>query len=183
MPILYLVRHAEPAALWGSHPDPGLSTLGHEQAARVGENLATLNISNLISSPLMRCQETAAPLIKKLGCDVAIHHNVAEIPVPPGVTDHRTWLTDVMHGAWGDDHIDPSLRLWRENVGKALLSFTHDTIIFSHFVAINAAVGIATGNDKVTIFKPGHASVTVLESDNNGLNVHEWGHESAISLA
>jgi broad specificity phosphatase PhoE len=183
MPKLYLVRHAEPAALWGAHPDPGLSELGHSQAARVGSELQKLGISNLITSPLARCRETAVPLAATLGIEAMVNRAVAEIPVPDSARNHRAWLTAVMSGAWSDEHVDSQLRAWRTQVGEALLSLTQDTIIFSHFVAINAAVGLATGSDTVTVFKPGHASVTVLEHDNVALRLVALGQESAIALA
>jgi broad specificity phosphatase PhoE len=183
VPTLYLVRHAEPAALWGAHPDPGLSPLGHEQARAVGERLRSLDLRSLITSPLARCQETAAPLADMLGQSAMINNAVAEIPVPALVDNHRAWLTAVMSGAWDDGHVDASLRVWRENIGKALLALPEDTIVFSHFVAINAAVGLASNSDMVTCFKPGHASVTILASDNSKLSVIELGQESAIQLA
>jgi broad specificity phosphatase PhoE len=183
VPTLYLVRHAEPAALWGAHPDPGLSPLGQEQARAVGERLRGLGVNSLITSPLARCQETAAPLAEMLGQPVQINKAVAEIPVPAHVDNHRAWLSAVMSGAWGDGHVDASLRTWRDDVAKALLSLTQDTIVFSHFVAINAAVGLASESDIVTYFKPGHASVTILTNDHNVLRVQELGQESAIQLA
>ncbi len=183
MAKLYLIRHAEPAALWGSHPDPGLSDLGKAQADSVGQALASLGISNLVTSPLARCQETASPLADMLAVTAKINLSVAEIPVPASVTDHKTWLMSVMQGGWQDDHVDPMLRTWRSQIGETLQSLTTDTIIFSHFVAINAAVGLAQGHDKVTSFKPGHASVTILETTSTGLSVIELGQQSAINLA
>jgi broad specificity phosphatase PhoE len=183
MPLLYLVRHAEPAALWGAHPDPGLSELGREQAQAVAMRLIALGDLQVMTSPLARCRETALPTTAGLGRDAIINRAVAEIPVPASVSDHRSWLTAVMKGQWSDDHVDPSLRVWREGVGAALLALQQDTIVFSHFVAINAAVGLAMGSSEVTVFKPGHASLTILESVGGALQVRELGEESAIRLA
>lgn len=183
MPRLYLIRHAEPAALWGAHPDPGLSELGHRQASAVAAHLATLGIANLITSPLARCRQTAAPLAAALGQEAAVNRAVAEIPVPASVTEHRPWLMAVMDGAWTDPHVDESLRIWRNDVGKALLALEQDTIIFSHFVAINAAAGLAMCVDGVTLFKPGHASVTMLENEGGALRLVALGAEGAINLA
>lgn len=183
MPKIYLVRHSEPAALWGAHPDPGLSALGQDQALAVSLRLAGLGAQNLITSPLARCRETALPTEAALGLTAVVNKAVAEIPVPPEVTDHRTWLMAVMGGAWSDGHVEASLRKWRGHVGAALMAFPEDTIVFSHFVAINAAVSVAMGSDQVTVFKPGHASVTVLETDGQCLRVVDLGQESAIQLA
>jgi broad specificity phosphatase PhoE len=183
MPKLYLVRHAEPAALWGSHPDPGLSPLGLTQADLVATHLSGLGAKSIITSPLARCRETAAPCEVLLGVTALINNAVAEIPVPKGVTDHRAWLMAVMGGDWGDDVVGQGLIDWRQNIARALLEMTQDTIVFSHFVAINAAVSIATASDRVTVFKPGHASVTILDSDTGVLKLVELGQESAIHLA
>jgi broad specificity phosphatase PhoE len=183
MPRLYLVRHGEPASLWGAHPDPGLSELGHEQARRVADMFPALGVGQVVTSPLARCRETSQPTCALLRCEALIEPAVAEIPVPPDILDHRAWLSDLMKGSWQDQHVDGALKRWRETIGQTLLQMSRDTVIFTHFVAINAAVGIGMGHDGVTIFKPGHASVTVLDSDNKKLHVHDLGHESAINLA
>lgn len=183
MPKLYLVRHAEPAALWGAHPDPGLSELGQTQALVVAGKLLGVGAANLITSPLARCRETAVPTQAIMGQVATVNRAVAEIPVPAAVTDYRAWLMAVMRGKWHDDHVGPELVAWRAGVVRALLDLSEDTIIFSHFVAINAATSLAMGSDDVTVFKPGHASVTVLESTEGVLRVVELGQESAIHLA
>jgi broad specificity phosphatase PhoE len=183
MPRLYLVRHAEPAALWGAHPDPGLSELGHSQAAQVAARLITLSATHLITSPLARCQETAKPTEERLSQKASINRAVAEIPVPQSVKDHRTWLTTLMSGAWSDSHVEDQIKAWRAGVADALLTLTEDTIVFSHFVAINAAVSTAMSRDDVTVFKPGHASITILDAVDGALRVVELGQESAIHLA
>jgi broad specificity phosphatase PhoE len=182
MPRLYLIRHGEPAATWGAHPDPGLSALGNAQAEAVAARLAQTGARNLISSPLARCQETAAPSAGRLAQAPLIERRVAEIPVPAGVEDMRSWLTQVMSGTWSDAIIDPVLRDWRHQIGQALLALQEDTLVFSHFVAINAAVGLATQSDRVTVFKPGHASVTILSHDGQGLRLETLGDEAAIVL-
>jgi broad specificity phosphatase PhoE len=183
VPNIYLVRHAEPAALWGAHPDPGLSDLGQSQAQAAAQHLALLGARSLVTSPLTRCRETALALEATLGIQAVVNRAVAEIPVPAEVSDHRTWLMAVMNGHWSDAHVGAALVTWRQGVAAALLELAEDTIIFSHFVAINAAVSVAMGSDKVTVFKPGHASITVLEAVDGALRLVELGQESAIHLA
>jgi serine/threonine-protein phosphatase PGAM5 len=61
---LYLVRHAEAAA--GETSDPGLSSLGREQAARLADRLADLEVGAVLHSPLHRAVETAAVLADRL---------------------------------------------------------------------------------------------------------------------
>lgn len=182
MSLIYLVRHAEPAATWGTHPNPGLSELGHKQAEAASLTLIALGARTVWTSPLARCQETAYPTGLALGVEPRIEPRVAEIPVPAHVTDHREWLTKVMSGAWQDSHVDEGLRQWRDQIGKALLEVKADTLVFSHFVAINAAVGLATQADQVTCFKPGHASITILRNIDGFLRLESLGEEAPIRL-
>ncbi|MGE0045617.1 MAG: histidine phosphatase family protein, partial [Hyphomonadaceae bacterium] len=73
MPRLYLIRHAEPAATWGgSDPNPGLSELGRAQAADASWKLAALKPKRIVTSPLMRCRETAAALEMEMGLTAAV---------------------------------------------------------------------------------------------------------------
>ena len=51
-----------------------------------------------------------------------------------------------------------------------------------HFVAINALVGALEGDDRVTVFRPGHCSVTRLERRGAGLRVAEYGSEAATRV-
>ena len=90
---IYLVRHGEAAASWGQSPDPGLSELGHEQARNAAHALQPLLAGAepvLISSPLARALETAAPLADELGLSVQVNeafrraaHNIPCVDVLP----------------------------------------------------------------------------------------------------
>jgi broad specificity phosphatase PhoE len=55
-------------------------------------------------------------------------------------------------------------------------------VVFSHFVAINVAVGEATGDDRVTVFSPDHCSVTVLDVVDGTLRLVERGAEAATRV-
>ena len=69
-----------------------------------------------------------------------------------------------MHG-----HVDrssaPRYTDFRDGVGGRLLALDADTVVFSHFVAINAAIGAATGDDRVVIRSLDNCSVTVIDVD------------------
>jgi broad specificity phosphatase PhoE len=71
---------------------------------------------------------------------------------------------------------------WRDNVIDALLATMHDCVIYTHFIAINAAVGAATGSDAVLCFRPDHASVTVFETDGAGLRLIMLGRQADTSV-
>jgi probable phosphoglycerate mutase len=83
---LYLVRHGQPN--WApdriARNDPGLTELGHEQAARVGHRLSTLEpVDELWSSPMIRSMETTDPIESGLGREREIHDWLREIQNPP----------------------------------------------------------------------------------------------------
>jgi broad specificity phosphatase PhoE len=183
MANLYLVRHGEPNAHWGSHPNPGLSDLGHQQAEAVAAVLVQTGATHLITSPLQRCVETAAPLERLMGSRALVEAKVAEIPVPAGTNDTRAYLTMMMAARWDDPDLDQGLLAWRAKIVETLLALQDDSVVFSHFVAINAAVSVALPSPQVMSFRPGHASVTHLQSGPDGLRLVQLGAESAIALS
>lgn len=79
---VHLLRHGEVEnpehVLYGRLPDFHLSALGVEQAKLAAECLAQRPIGYLVSSPLERAQETAAPLAALLGEPVAIDPRLIE---------------------------------------------------------------------------------------------------------
>ena len=80
-----------------------------------------------------------------------------------------------MAGRWSDT---PGLEPFRNGIVATLLGQTEDTAVFSHYVAINAAVGAAMGRAEVMVFKPAHCSITVLSSDGGILKLVEQGAET-----
>jgi broad specificity phosphatase PhoE len=182
MPLLYLVRHGEPAAMWGAHPDPGLSPAGHEQAKAAARAIAELGPHAILTSPMVRCQETAHPTAAVLARPPQIEPAIAEVPVPAHVDDRRTWLTRLMFGSWHEAWIEDTLRAWRRDVGLTLASLKEDTVLFTHFIAINAAVGMAVGSEQVVSFQPSHASITVLDNQMGFLSLKSLGAQTSIAL-
>lgn len=78
-----------------------------------------------------------------------------------------------MQGSWRA--LDAELQAWRDNIGRCLQSIDRDTVITSHYVAINAAVGLATGDDRMVIFAPDNGSVTVFDNGGGRLTVLTLG--------
>lgn len=176
MARIYLVRHGEPASHWGdANPDPGLSALGLAQAAHAATVLKRHGVRTALTSPLQRCVETAAAFEMEAGVSATITEAVREVPTPAGVADRRAWLAAVMEGAWS---VHPELAPFRDGVVARLLAVTKDVAVFSHYVAINAAVGAATGRDEVMVCKPAHASITILSNDAGVLQLIEAGAEA-----
>lgn len=178
---LYLVRHGRAEAGFGESMDPGLDALGREQAESVAAKLAGLGRLSILSSPLKRAQQTAAPLARLWDRTPVIENAVAEIPSPSGMTleERVAWLRRLMAGSWRDASRD--LAEWRERCIATLAAIDRDTVIFSHYVAINVAVGAATGDDRVVVFSPDNCSVTVFEADGTSLKLIEKGSEASLT--
>ena len=92
---IFLVRHGEAAAAWGEDPDPGLSPLGRKQALQVRDELELYRNIRIISSPLLRAQETAQPLATVLRTQLEIDETYREIPSPVGIDDRQAWLSGI----------------------------------------------------------------------------------------
>jgi broad specificity phosphatase PhoE len=178
--LIYLIRHGEAAAGWEDHPNPGLSELGARQAEAAAEGLRPLGVTHIVSSPMQRCRETSAPTCVALGLDAQVAKQVSEIETPDGVGDRVDWLRSVMAGTWSE--AAPELVTWRARMGTFVNALPANTAVFSHFVAINALCGLLEGNDNVTVFRPGHCSVTRLERRDGVLRVAEYGSESATRV-
>jgi broad specificity phosphatase PhoE len=173
---LYLVRHGRAASGFGEATNPGLDDLGRSQAGDVAARLAPLGPLALRTSPLKRTQETAKPLAEMWGRVPEIDPAVAEIPSPNmNLAERSEWLRGFMGGSWRK--AGPALAVWREALLVNLCAIQTDTVIFSHFVAINVAAGAALNDDRVVVFKPDNCSVSVFDVTGNGLSLVEKGHE------
>ena len=94
--------------------------------------------------------------------------------------ERGAWLRGVMAGRWAD--VEPALSRWRDSVVAALLALGEPTVVFTHYVAINVAVGRALGDDRVVVFAPDHWSVTVLEIASGALRLVERGAEAETQV-
>ena len=190
MPVIYMIRHGEAAAGWNADADPGLSELGRSQAEAVAEEIEARAGSKLplLTSPLKRCRETSMPLAKRWGQEPAVEPRVAEIPSPIDDLETRgEWLRKIMASTWAEavageghgGHLTKNVDLlaWRQGVVNALTELPGDTVIFSHFIAINVAAGAAMEDDRLVTFKPDNCSVTVFETGGGTLRLIEKGRE------
>jgi hypothetical protein len=71
---------------------------------------------------------------------------------------------------------------WRRSIVDALLAVLRDSVIFTHYIAINVAVGAAQARDDVLCFRPDHASVTVIDAIAGRLQLVELGREAATDV-
>ena len=82
---------------------------------------------------------------------------------------------------WADIKGDIDYVAWAKAVGEALVEVKAGAV-FSHFVAINAALACATGEAQVAIFRPDHASISVFEVEGGRLTLIERGPEAATQV-
>jgi broad specificity phosphatase PhoE len=119
-----------------------------------------------------------APLAARWGVNVLVEPMVAEIPSPEGVPmgERVSWLRRTMAGRWAD--LGPRYLAFRDGVVAFLASCTATTVVCSHFVAINAAIGAATGDDRLLIRMLDNCSITVVDVVEGRLMLVEGGHEA-----
>ena len=171
---LYLVRHGR--ALAGvEHLDPGLDAVGESQARHVATALRGRGATRLVCSPLRRTRETAQPIADALSLVPEIHDAVAEVFDASMTSGARSaMLGPFLSGVWSQQ--PPALQAWRERVLAALLELGQDkTIVVSHFVAISAAIGASTEDDRVSPCALANASITTLEVSGGKLVLRKPG--------
>jgi broad specificity phosphatase PhoE len=173
-----LVRHGQAATAWGTDADPGLSPLGQRQAQAAAEALAPLGPQPMLTSPMRRCRETAAALAERWATEPVVCPAVGEIPNPAGVDglERSAWLGRALAGRWSD--LPADLEAWRDGVVAAIAGVGTDTVVFTHFVAINAVLGWAAADGRVTVARPDNCSRTVVEVDGGRLVVVTRGAEA-----
>ena len=172
---IYLVRHGEAASSWGESHDPGLSELGARQARDVVAELQSKldKETQLISSPLARARETALPLAASLSLPVEVRAAFREIPAPVPLPERQPWLRQFMQETW--EAQPASLCGWRDSIVEQLLELRQTAVIFTHFLVINAAVGIAQGRAETLCFWPDNASITQLRLRSGSLELVTLG--------
>ena len=180
MPKVTLVRHGQAAAGFGDDLDPGLSPVGREQAERAAAALAErLAPQPILCSPLRRCRETAAALATRWGIEPTVDVAVGEIVSPAdhsGLEARSAWLRSAMQGRWselGDEHHE-----WHRGVLDRIRQLDVDTVVHSHFIAINVVVGAATGDDRLVCFAPDNCSWSVFDVDGDNITVVELGRQA-----
>jgi broad specificity phosphatase PhoE len=168
---IFLVRHGEAEASWAQAPDPGLSPLGRQQARAVADALQPrLPASTaLVSSP----RETAEPLAEALASPLAVDEAFREIPTPVPLPQRQDWLRAFMQQRW--EQQPPSLHDWRQRAFDALRSVEGPLVVFSHFLLINAVLGLVQGRDETLCFWPANGSITHLTRERGELRLQALG--------
>ena len=200
---LVLVRHAEPvrtpAGSVTGPADPGLTELGFDQSRRLAEWLALEPIDVVVSSPMRRARETAAPLAAALGLDIEIVDGLTEydstsddyIPMDElQASGDPRWLA-MVEGRWEDFGADPA------HVFKARVAETVDAIVdrnpgrrvvaVCHGGVVNCALASILGIDRYLWFEPVYTSISRVVASRSGVrsvvSLNERAHLEATRLA
>ena len=180
---LVLVRHGLPVRreLTEGIADPELAPDGRDQAERLGDYLASEEIAAVYVSPLRRAQETAAPLVARLGVQAIIDDDISEfdrnsseyVPIEElrGTNDPR-WLK-MMRGEWEDGHDDPQEfrkrviaaceRMIANHYGQRVVAVCHGGVInqyMAHILGIDTQLGF---------FYPQYTSIHRVVASREGL--------------
>ena len=194
---LLWVRHGEPERIApgrGVPADPPLTALGREQAQRLAAWLAPEPIDAVISSPLRRATETAAPIAANHGLVVEVVDGLIEydsksdhyIPTEElSATKDERWLA-MVEGRWESFGADPP------DVFVARIAMTVDTIVdrfagqrvvtVCHGGVVNVALGLVLGigGDRPLWFEPGYSSLHRVKASRSGVrwigSVNELAH-------
>jgi probable phosphomutase (TIGR03848 family) len=154
MTTLLLVRHGHTDAagkrLTGRAPGVHLNELGRRQAERLVERLEGVRIDAIVSSPLERCRETAAPLAKARGRAVDVG---------------RAWI-EVGYGEWTGRSISQLRRtkLWRRVMfAPSNVRFPGgESLLEVQVRAVDASFDLAARHARGTVLVVSHADVIRL---------------------
>jgi len=172
---IYLIRHGEAAARWSQSRDAPLSEIGRKQAQSVCGYFNENRPMTIVSSPLLRAQETAVPLASFWGVEVETDDSFCELPSLVAFEERVLWLKEIMQRTW--DQVDGALMEWREAAWRAVNSLDSDTVIFSHFMVINAILSMIIDSQRVVVFEPDYVSITRLIDRGNGIELFDLGKE------
>jgi probable phosphoglycerate mutase len=172
---LLLIRHGETRrAEAGAGPaDPGLTEQGHDQAGRLAEWLgAHEHLDHVVTSPLLRARQTAAPLCDRLGVEPEIVIELAEfdaespsyIPMEEMRATRHPRLRAMVEGRWDelDSEVDPDafrLTIVRTLDRLALVYPGQQIAAVCHGAVINAYLGDVIGTPRLLWFEPRYTSI------------------------
>jgi probable phosphoglycerate mutase len=182
---LLIIRHAEPVRVTaeetgGAPADPGLTPRGREQADRLAAWLAAERVDRVVSSPLRRATETAAPLAAALGLTVEIDAQLCEydrasdsyIPMEEMRAEQDERWRAMVEGRWedfGGEHperfrarIVPCLdRIIETAPGQTVAAVCHGGVINIYLAAV-------LGMDRHLWFEPGYTSISRVRAARSG---------------
>jgi broad specificity phosphatase PhoE len=159
--VVHLLRHGEvhnpTGVLYGRLPGYHLSDLGREMAERIAGHVTGADITYLVSSPLERAQETAAPVARALDLPVALDERLIEAG---NVFEGKTFgvgdgslrkpaqwvhLRNPLRPSWGEAYTDIAKRMLAAIDDARTNARGHEALCVSHQLPIWTARSFATG--------------------------------------
>lgn len=150
--VVHLLRHGEVSnptgVLYGRLPGFRLSALGEQMAVRAAEALADRDVTVVISSPLERAQQTAAPVAARHDLPVRIDDRIIEadnvfegqrISVGDGVLTHpAAWrhLWNPFTPSWGEPYRQVAERMRGAVTAARSAARGHEAVLISHQLPI-----------------------------------------------
>ena len=150
--VVHLLRHGEvhnpEGVLYGRRSGYHLSALGRQMAQRVADTIHGRDITHLVSSPLERAQETAAPLADARGLAVTTDSRVIEstnvfegstFGVGDGVLKKPlAWrhLWNPWRPSWGEPYKEVVARMMAAVEDARRAADGHEAVIVSHQLPI-----------------------------------------------
>lgn len=182
-----MIRHALPLREHRSDgaADPGLSEEGLDQARRLADWWAPFGADVLVTSPMRRARETAAPLAEALGLEPEVVDDIAEydahlpsyVPVEELMADPEALA--IIAEEWLSPEAEATRQTFRGRVVAAIddISVRHDgadrIAIVCHGGVINAHLTAVLGLPGTMFFEPIYTGVSRI--------VHNGGHRQFVS--
>lgn len=150
--VVHLLRHGEvynpEGVLYGRLPGYRLSDLGEQMAQRAADALSSHDIAAVIASPLERAQQTAEPIARGHGHEIAIEplaieaDNIFEgqrVSVGDGVLRQpTTWrhLWNPFKPSWGEPYDEVAARMRQAVLNAKELADGREAVLVSHQLPI-----------------------------------------------
>ena len=159
--VVHLLRHGEvrnpDKILYGRLPGYRLSDLGESMAERAAQWFAAHDVARVVSSPLERARQTAAPIAARLGLPVVIDERLIEADnvfegKTFGVGDgslrrpaHWRYLRNPFRPSWGEPYVEIAERMLAAIADARDAARGHEALAVSHQLPIWTARSFATG--------------------------------------
>jgi broad specificity phosphatase PhoE len=149
---IHLLRHGEvdnpKGVLYGRLAGYRLSELGRKMADRAAEALAERDVVAVITSPLERAQETAAPIAARFDLDARVDPRLIEAAnafqgLTFGVGDgslrrpgHWLYLRNPFRPSWGEPYVEQAGRMLAAIADARELARGQEAVLVSHQLPI-----------------------------------------------
>jgi broad specificity phosphatase PhoE len=150
--VVHLLRHGEVhnpgGILYGRLPGFRLSTTGEAMASAAAESFLGKDVTHLVSSPLERAQQTAAPIAEALSLPVTIDERLIEagnafeglkVGVGDGaLREPRHWwkLRNPFRPSWGEPYVEIAARMLAAVEAARDAARGHEVVLVSHQLPI-----------------------------------------------